>query len=93
MNFTPVGDRILVRRDPLQNTTDGGIILTESVKPQIGEVLAVGDGVWVKGERKSPPFEVGEEVMFGKWSGEEIEIEKETFLLLTTEDIIGRIKR
>src|SRR5689334_2798322 len=90
--FTPLHDRILVRRVEEAETTRGGIIIPDSAKdkPQEGEVLAVGKGK-ISEEGKVRPLDVkeGDRVLFGKYSGTEIKIDGEDFLIMREEEILG----
>ena len=89
MNFKPFGDRVLVKVKEVENKTEGGIILPDNAskdKPTEGEVIAIG------GNPKG--LEVGDIVMFSKYSGTEVTIDGEDYLILETyKDIIGVIKK
>src|ERR1700757_2921449 len=90
--FTPLHDRILVRRVEEASTTRGGIIIPETAKdkPQEGEVIAVGKGK-ISEEGKVRPLDVkeGDRVLFGKYAGTEIKIDGEDFLIMREEEILG----
>ena len=90
--FTPLHDRILVRRIEEGETTRGGIIIPDSAKekPQEGEVIAVGKGK-SNDEGKVFPLDVkeGDRVLFGKYAGTEITIDGEQLLILREEEILG----
>src|SRR5689334_22709122 len=90
--FTPLHDRILVRRVEEAETTRGGIIIPETAKdkPQEGEVIAVGKGK-ISEEGKVRPLDVkeGDRVLFGKYAGTEIKIEGYDFLIMREEEILG----
>jgi chaperonin GroES len=94
VNFTPLHDRILVRRVGEQETTRGGIIIPDTAKdkPQEGEVLAVGRGK-IKSDGKVVPLDVkaGDRVLFGKYSGTEIVIEAEEYLIMREEEVLGTL--
>ena len=94
--FTPLHDRILVRRLEETETIRGGIIIPDSAKekPQEGEVIAVGKGK-SNDEGKVFPLDVktGDRVLFGKYSGTEIKIDGEEFLIMREEEVLGIIKR
>jgi chaperonin GroES len=91
-NFTPLHDRILLRRIEEGETIRGGIILPDSAKekPQEGEVIAVGKGK-SNDEGKVFPLDVkaGDRVLFGKYAGTEIKIDGEEFLILREEEVLG----
>ena len=95
-SFTPLHDRILVRRVEETETIRGGIIIPDSAKekPQEGEVIAVGKGK-SNDEGKVFPLDVksGDRVLFGKYSGSEIKIDGEEFLIMREEDVLGIIKK
>src|SRR5882724_10075556 len=90
--FTPLHDRILVRRVEEGETIRGGIIIPDSAKekPQEGEVLSVGKGK-SNDEGKVFPLDVkaGDRVLFGKYSGTEIKIDGEEFLIMREEEVLG----
>jgi chaperonin GroES len=90
--FTPLHDRILVRRVEEADTTRGGIIIPDSAKdkPQEGEIIAVGRGK-SNDEGKVFPLAVkeGDRVLFGKYSGTEIKIDGEDFIIMREEEVLG----
>ena len=90
--FTPLHDRILVRRVEEAETTRGGIIIPDSAKdkPQEGEVISVGKGK-ISEEGKVRPLDVkdGDRILFGKYSGTEIKIDGEDFLIMKEEEVLG----
>lgn len=94
--FTPLHDRILVRRVEEGETVQGGIIIPDSAKekPQEGEVIAVGKGK-SNDEGRVFPLDVkaGDSVLFGKYSGTEIKIDGKEFLIMREEDVLGIIKK
>jgi chaperonin GroES len=93
--FTPLHDRILLRRVEEGETIRGGIIIPDSAKekPQEGEVIAVGKGK-SNDEGKTFPLDVkaGDRVLFGKYSGTEIKIDGEDFLIMREEEVLGILK-
>jgi chaperonin GroES len=93
--FTPLHDRILVRRIEEGETIRGGIIIPDSAKekPQEGEVISVGKGK-SNDEGKVFPLDVksGDRVLFGKYSGTEIKIDGEEFLIMREEEVLGILK-
>jgi chaperonin GroES len=94
--FTPLHDRILVRRLEEGETIRGGIIIPDSAKekPQEGEVIAVGKGK-SNDEGKVFPLDVkaGDKILFGKYSGTEIKIDGEEFLIMREEEVLGIVKK
>ena len=92
MNIRPLHDRVVVKRMEEERTSAGGIVIPDSAaeKPQKGEVLAVGNGaVTDSGEIRSLDVKVGDQVLFGKYSGTEIKLDGEEVLIMREEDILG----
>ena len=93
MTVRPLADRVLVK--PLEKEKKkGGIIIPDTAKekPQQGEVFAVGEGrIDDKGKRIPPEVKKGDKILFGKYSGTEIEIEDEKYLILREGDILAKI--
>lgn len=91
-NVRPLHDRILVRRMAEDDKTTGGIIIPDTAKekPQKGEVVATGKGR-VTEDGKTLPLEVkaGDKILFGKYSGTEIKLNGEEFLMMREDDILG----
>jgi chaperonin GroES len=94
--FTPLHDRLLVRRVDEGETVRGGIIIPDTAKekPQEGQVIAVGKGK-SNDEGKVFPLDVkaGDRVLFGKYSGTEIKIDNEEFLIMREEEVLGILKK
>ena len=90
--LTPLHDRILVKRIEEAETTRGGIIIPDSAKdkPQEGEVIAVGKGKSNE-EGKVRPLDVkeGDRILFGKYSGTEIKIDGDEFIIMREEEVLG----
>lgn len=90
--FTPLHDRILVKRVEEATTTRGGIIIPDSAKdkPQEGEVISVGKGR-VNEDGKTFPLAVkdGDHILFGKYSGTEIKIDGEDYLIMKEDEVLG----
>lgn len=87
----PLGDRIVVKLVKEEKTA-GGLVLPDAAqeKPQTGEVIAVGPGKMLdNGSRQAIDVQVGEKVLFAKYSGTEVKLEGETYLLLAEKDILG----
>ena len=92
LNVRPLHDRILVRRMSEEETTVGGIIIPDSAKekPQRGEVVATGNGRMTEdGKTLSLEVKVGDKVLFGKYSGTELKLEGDEFLMMREEDVLG----
>ncbi|GIX17486.1 MAG: co-chaperone GroES [Alphaproteobacteria bacterium] len=94
MAFKPLHDRVLVRRIETEERTKGGIIIPDTAKekPQEGEVIAVGPGARDE-TGKLIPLDVkpGDRILFGKWSGTEVKIDGEEYLIMKESDILGII--
>ena len=94
--FTPLHDRILLRRIDEGETVRGGIIIPDSAKekPQEGEVISVGKGK-SNDEGKVFPLDVkaGDSILFGKYSGTEIKIDGEELLIMREEEVLGILKK
>ncbi|GAM98496.1 heat shock protein 60 family co-chaperone GroES [alpha proteobacterium U9-1i] len=94
-NFRPLHDRVVVKRVKEEEKTKGGIIIPETAqeKPQEGEIVAVGPGARDEdGERIEMDVEVGDRILFGKWSGTEVKIDGEDLLIMKESDIMGVIE-
>ena len=95
MNFRPLQDRVLVRRIEQDEKTKGGIIIPDTAKekPQEGEVIAVGPGARdERGEIQRLDVKPGDRVLFGKWSGSEVRIDNEEYLIMKEADLLGVIE-
>ena len=94
VDFTPLHDRVLVRRIEAEEKTAGGIIIPDTAKekPQEGEVVAVGKGAKDEdGDRIELDVKVGDKILFGKWSGTEVKLDGEDLLIMKESDILGII--
>jgi chaperonin GroES len=92
MNFRPLHDRVVIRRIESNDRTPGGIIIPDTAKekPQEGEVIAVGPGARDETGRMQPlDVRVGDRILFGKWSGTEVRIADEEYLIMKESDILG----
>ena len=89
MNIKPLNDRVLVKRTESEERSAGGIIIPDTAKekPQEGKVIAVGPGKFDKGERLAMSVKVGDRVLFGKYSGTEVNIGGVEHTLLKEDDI------
>jgi chaperonin GroES len=95
-NIRPLQDRVIVRRIEEGEQVRGGIIIPDSAKekPQEGEVVAVGEGKYKNdGTRQTPDVKEGDRVLFGKYSGSEIKLDNEEFLIMREDEILGIIER
>ncbi|AGI71873.1 chaperon GroS [Octadecabacter arcticus 238] len=92
MSFTPLHDRVLVRRIDGDEKTAGGLIIPDNAKekPQEGEVVSVGAGAKDDaGARIAMDVKAGDKILFGKWSGTEIKIDGEELMIMKESDILG----
>ena len=88
----PLADRVVIRPSPADEKTKGGIIVPDTVKekPVIGEVVAVGPGkVTDDGKNITPEVKVGDKVLYGKYSGTEVTIEGDEYLMMREADIFA----
>ena len=92
MNLRPLHDRVLVRRLEEQESMRGGIIIPDAAKekPQQAEVVAVGSGKLLEdGQRVAVDVKDGDRILFGKYSGADIRIDGEEYLILREDEILG----
>ena len=92
MNFRPLHDRVAVKRVEEEQKTKGGLIIPDTAKekPMQGEVLAVGPGARNEDGGLVPmSVQVGDRVLFGKWSGTEVKIDDEEVLIMKEADLLG----
>ncbi|ASJ71411.1 co-chaperone GroES [Granulosicoccus antarcticus] len=92
MNIRPLHDRVVVKRMEEERTSAGGIVIPDSAteKPVRGEVLSVGKGkIAENGDVRPLDLKVGDQVLFGKYSGTEIKIDGEEVLVMREDDIMG----
>ena len=90
--FRPLHDRVVVKRIEAEEKTAGGIIIPDTAreKPQQGQIIAAGPGGRDEAGKLIPiDLKVGDKVLFGKWSGTEIKLDGEDFLIMKESDIMG----
>ena len=94
MTLKPLSDRVVIKMVEAEETTASGIILTGSAKekPQVAEVLAVGPGGIVDGKEVVMQVKVGDKVIYSKYSGTEVEVEDEKFVVVKQNDILAVIE-
>jgi chaperonin GroES len=95
MKINPLHDRVVVKRIAEQETVKGGIIIPDTAKekPQEGLVIAVGNGKRTDDGKIVPlDVKVGDRILFGKYSGSEIKLDEEEFLIIREEEILGVIE-
>jgi chaperonin GroES len=96
MKFRPLHDRILVERIESEEKTPGGIILPDTAKekPQQGKIIAVGTGKRTEdGKVLSMELKPGDTILFGKYSGTEIKIEGDEYLIMKEDDVLGIVEQ
>jgi chaperonin GroES len=93
VQIAPLHDRVLVRRLEEKETAKGGIIIPDTAKekPQEGEVIAVGAGKIEKGKRVPLDVKPGDRILFGKYTGNDITLEGQEYLILREEDILAKL--
>ncbi len=92
MNIRPLHDRVVVKRMEEERTSAGGIVIPDSAteKPVRGEILSVGKGkIAENGDVRPLDLKVGDQVLFGKYSGTEIKVDGEEVLVMREDDIMG----
>jgi chaperonin GroES len=94
-SIRPLNDRIIVRRVEDQEQMRGGLYIPDTAKekPQEGEVIAVGNGKLLdNGQRISIDIKAGDRILFGKYSGTEVKLDNEEYLILREDDVLGVIE-
>jgi len=93
VNITPLHDRVLVRRLEEKERAKGGLIIPDTAKekPQEGEVMAVGAGKIEEGKRIPLDIKTGDRILFGKYTGNEITIDDQKYLILREDEILAKI--
>ena len=92
MNIRPLYDRIVVKRIEEQETTRNGIVIPDSAKekPQEGEVMAIGKGKRLEdGKLAALDVQVGDRILFGKYSGNEIKLDGTEYIIMREDDVLG----
>jgi chaperonin GroES len=93
VNITPLHDRVVVKRIEEKESVRGGIIIPDTAKekPQEGEVVSVGAGKREKGVRIPLDVAPGDRILFGKYSGTEIRLDDQEYLILREDEILGKL--
>jgi chaperonin GroES len=92
INIRPLADRVLVKRlDEAEEQKVGGIIIPDTAKekPQEAEVVAIGPGRLEDGNRVAPEVKEGDKVLIGKYSGTEVKVDGEDYLIMREDDILA----
>jgi chaperonin GroES len=94
MNIKPLGDRVVIKRLEAEEKTKSGIVLTGTAKerPQEAEVVAVGPGAVVDGQRIELEVKVGDKVLFSKYAGTEVKVNGEEYTILKQDDILAIVE-
>ena len=95
MKFRPLHDRVVVQRVDAEEKTKGGIIIPDTAKekPQEGKIIAVGPGARDENGKLQPlDVKAGDRILFGKWSGTEIKLDGEDYLIMKESDVMGVIE-
>lgn len=95
LNLKPLGDRIIIKALPQEEVTKGGVFLPDTAKekPQQGEVLSVGQGRYDDNGKLIPmTVKTGNKVLYGKYSGTEIKLEGEEYLILSEKDVLAIVE-
>ena len=94
MKLVPLGDRVVLKKIIAEETTKSGIVLpgSEKEKPQMAEVVAVGPGGVVDGKTVTMEVQPGDQVVYAKYAGTEIEVEDEKYKIIKQDDILAILK-
>ena len=94
MNIKPLGDRVVIKKLEAEEKTKSGIVLTGTAKerPQEAEVVAVGPGSLVDGNRVAMEVKVGDKVLYSKYAGTEVKFEGEEYTILRQDDILAIVE-
>ena len=94
MNLLPLGDRVVLKQLEAEETTKSGIVLPgqNKEKPQQAEVIAVGPGGMVDGKEVAMQVKVGDNVIYSKYSGTDVKIDEEEYIIVKQSDILAIIK-
>ncbi|MHC4119352.1 MAG: co-chaperone GroES [Planctomycetota bacterium] len=96
MNLKPLDDRIVIKQSEAEEKSVGGILLPDSAqeKPQMGKVVATGPGKLLDdGKRGQMSVKKKDEVLYGKYSGSEIEVDGEKYVILRESDVLGIVEK
>ena len=94
MKLVTLGDRVVLKKIIAEETTKSGIVLpgSEKEKPQMAEVVAVGPGGIVDGKTVTMEVKPGDQVVYAKYAGTEIEVEDEKYMIIKQDDILAILK-
>lgn len=92
INIRPLSDRIVVEPKETESKTAGGIVIPDTAdkdKPMQGTVLAIGNGKYIDGKLQPLQVKVGDQILFGKYSGTNVKLTDKEFLVMREEDVMG----
>ncbi len=94
MKLAPLGDRVVLKKTMAEETTKSGIVLpgSEKEKPQFAEVVAVGPGGTVDGKEVKMEVKPGDQVVYAKYAGTEVEMDDEKYMIIKQDDILAILK-
>ena len=94
MNIKPLGDRVVIKKLEAEETTKSGIVLTGSAKerPQEAEVVAVGPGAMVDGNRVAMEVKIGDKVLYSKYAGTEVKVDGAEYTILKQDDLLAVVE-
>ena len=94
MNIKPIGDKVVIKPITVEETTKSGIVLPGSAqeKPQQGEVIAVGDGIYQNGVKIPMELKVGDRVVYGKFGGVDVKLNGEEVIIMAEKDVLVVLK-
>jgi len=96
MNLKPLDDRIVIKQSDAEDKSAGGILLPDSAqeKPQIGKVVAIGPGKLLDdGKRSQMSVKKKDEVLYAKYSGSDVEVDGEKYVILRESDVLGIVEK
>jgi chaperonin GroES len=94
MKIKPLGDRVVIKKLEAETTTKSGIVLTGTAKeqPQEAEIVAVGPGAIVDGNRIEMEVKVGDKVLYSKYAGTDVKVDGEEYIILKQDDILAIVQ-
>lgn len=94
MKIKPLGDRVVIKKLEAETTTKSGIVLTGTAKeqPQEAEIVAVGPGAIVDGNRIEMEVKVGDKVLYSKYAGTDVKVDGEEYIIIKQDDILAIVQ-
>lgn len=94
MNLKPLEDKLVIKKIEVEETTQSGIVLPSSAKeePNIAEIVAIGSGI-TEDQKKKDQVKVGDRVVFSKYAGTELELDKEKYTIIKFSDILAVVEK